>query len=101
MHDSVTITNALVCEGAVIKEGAIIEPGAVVGFKVRRHDACNLAAIGVKSLLMGSIQSASPRTVRPKPKPASSPRVSSRCKWRTSSASEGLREHPDSRTSQF
>ena len=35
MHDSVTITNALVCEGAVIKEGAIIEPGSVVGFKAR------------------------------------------------------------------
>ena len=35
VHDSVTITNALVCEGAVIKEGAIIEPGSVVGFKVR------------------------------------------------------------------
>ena len=34
VHDSVTITNALVCEGAVIKEGAIIEPGSVVGFKV-------------------------------------------------------------------
>jgi len=31
----VTITNALVCEGAVIKEGAIIEPGSVVGFKAR------------------------------------------------------------------
>ena len=34
VHDSVTITNALICEGAVIKEGAIIEPGSVVGFKV-------------------------------------------------------------------
>ncbi len=36
VNDSVTITNALVCEGAVIKEGAIIEPGSVVGFKVPR-----------------------------------------------------------------